>query len=98
MVLFHYEKERDDELTLEVGDVITDVKQVCTVSKPLLRTTVYGTTCRLQQKMLHDFVIEKNMEHVAPCIVVVAADLHSVVGVPMCMMHYNHYHANLRLM
>ena len=75
MVLFHYEKERDDELTLEVGDVITDVKQVCTVSKPLLTTTVHETTYRLQQKVFHECVMNKNMERVAPCIVVVAGYL-----------------------
>ena len=47
--MFAYEKQQDDELTLEVGDVITDMKQVCAVSKLHLRTTIYGTTCRLQQ-------------------------------------------------
>ena len=29
MVLFDYEKQQDDELSLKVGDVITDVEQVC---------------------------------------------------------------------
>ena len=29
VVLFDYEKQQDDELSLKVGDVITDVKQVC---------------------------------------------------------------------
>ena len=28
MVLFDYEKQQDDELSLKVGDIITDVKQV----------------------------------------------------------------------
>ena len=75
VVLLDYEKQQDDELTLEVGDVITDVKQVRTVSKPLLTTTVHGTTCRLQQEVFHECVINRNMERVAPCIVVVAGDV-----------------------
>ena len=29
VVLFEYEKQQDDELSLKVGDIITDVKQVC---------------------------------------------------------------------
>ena len=29
VVLFDYEKQEDDELSLKVGDIITDVKQVC---------------------------------------------------------------------
>ena len=29
VVLFDYQKQQDDELSLKVGDVITDVKQVC---------------------------------------------------------------------
>ena len=29
VVLFDYEKQQDDELSLKVEDVITDVKQVC---------------------------------------------------------------------
>ena len=29
MVLFDYEKQQDDELSLKVGDVITDMEQVC---------------------------------------------------------------------
>ena len=29
VVLFDYEKQQDDELSLKVGDIITDVKQVC---------------------------------------------------------------------
>ena len=28
VVLFDYEKQQDDELSLKVGDIITDVKQV----------------------------------------------------------------------
>ena len=28
MVLFDYEKQQDDELSLKVGDIITDVEQV----------------------------------------------------------------------
>ena len=29
VVLFDYEKQQDDELSLKVGDIITDVEQVC---------------------------------------------------------------------
>ena len=29
VVLFDYEKQEDDESSLKVGDIITDVKQVC---------------------------------------------------------------------
>ena len=29
VVLFDYEKQEDDELSLKVGDIIQDVKQVC---------------------------------------------------------------------
>ena len=29
VVLFDYEKQEDDELSLKVGGIITDVKQVC---------------------------------------------------------------------
>ena len=29
VVLFDYKKQQDDELSLKVGDIITDVKQVC---------------------------------------------------------------------
>ena len=29
VVLFEYEKQQEDELTLKIGDVIKDVKQVC---------------------------------------------------------------------
>lgn len=29
VVEFEYEKQQDDELTLKIGDVIKDVKQVC---------------------------------------------------------------------
>ena len=29
VVLFDYEKQQDDELSLKFGDIITDVKQVC---------------------------------------------------------------------
>ena len=75
MVLFAYEKQQDDELTLEVGDVITDMKQVCTISKLHLRTTIYGATFRLQQKLLHECVIERDMEHVVRGIVVASGDL-----------------------
>ena len=32
VVLFDYEKQEDDELSLKVGDIITDVKQVCAAS------------------------------------------------------------------
>ena len=32
VVLFDYEKQEDDELSLKVGDIITDVKQVCAVN------------------------------------------------------------------
>ena len=29
VVLFEYEKQQDDELSMKVGEVITDVKEVC---------------------------------------------------------------------
>ena len=32
VVLYDYEKQEDDELSLKVGDVITEVKQVCAVN------------------------------------------------------------------
>ena len=32
VVLYDYEKQEDDELSLKVGDIITDVKQVCAVN------------------------------------------------------------------
>ena len=36
VVLCGYEKQQDNELSLKVGDIITDVKQVCVVSEPHL--------------------------------------------------------------
>ena len=44
VVLFHFEKRQDDELTLEVGDVITDVKQVCVQS---VNHISFKTTCTI---------------------------------------------------
>lgn len=76
VVLLDYDKQQDNELTVEVGDVITDVKQVCTISNHisgLLSMTVYKTACRLQQKLLHD--CNRNMEQVAPSSAVVPGDL-----------------------
>ena len=29
VVMFEYEKQQDDELSMKVGEIITDVKQVC---------------------------------------------------------------------
>ena len=42
VVLYDREKEDDDELSGEMGDVITDVVKV---SGPHFTTTIYGTTC-----------------------------------------------------
>ena len=36
VVLYGYEKQQDNVLSLKMGDIITDVKQVCVVSEPLL--------------------------------------------------------------
>jgi len=34
VVLHHYGKQHDDQFSLKMGDVITNVKQVCAVSEP----------------------------------------------------------------
>ena len=44
VVLYDREKEDDDELSGEMGDVITDVEKVCVVSGSYFKTTMYGAT------------------------------------------------------
>ena len=39
VVLFDYEKQEDDELSLKVGDIITDVKQVCAACCTCMHTS-----------------------------------------------------------
>ena len=41
VVLFDYIEEHDNELSLKMGDVITNVEQVCEPQSLLLTTTVY---------------------------------------------------------
>ena len=41
VVLFDYVEKHDDELSLEMGDVITNVEQVCEPQFLLLKTTVH---------------------------------------------------------
>ena len=41
VVLFDYVKKHDDELSLKMGDVITNVEQVCEPQSLLLKTTVH---------------------------------------------------------
>ena len=36
VVLYDCEKQQDDQLSLKMGDIITDVRQVCVVSELLL--------------------------------------------------------------
>ena len=45
VVLFDYEKQHHDELNLEVGDVITDIKQVCEPLLPQDYHTCIGAAC-----------------------------------------------------
>ena len=48
VVLFDYEKQQDDELSLKVGDIITDVKQVgeqYVHSTVIMWNTMFHTTC-----------------------------------------------------
>ena len=47
VVLHDREKEDDDELSGEIGDIITDVIKVCVVSGSHFKTTIYGATCSL---------------------------------------------------
>ena len=46
VVLYDREKDEDDELSGEMGDIITDVEKV---SGPHFKTTIYGATCWTHQ-------------------------------------------------
>ena len=46
VVLFDYEKQQDDELSLKVGDIITDVKQVR--EQYVHQEHIYGALCFIQ--------------------------------------------------
>ena len=47
VVLFDYAKQEDDELSLKVGYIITDVKQVCAACCIVACCTMY--VCKLNQ-------------------------------------------------
>ena len=63
VVLYDREKEDDDELSGEMGDVITDVKKV---SGPHFKTTIYGTCWTYSvSKFLH--VLSALSNPLIPC-------------------------------
>ena len=44
-MLFKYEKQEEDELNMKVGEVITDVKQVCVYESECTYTTSLLVCC-----------------------------------------------------